>query len=451
MAGSLLEGFVKDEIISLSFQIIIWGIRLQQDASSVKRDLRWILLCLFWFCREDLQLGILRTLPYRWVFICSFLACIVFLGVSRRRRIRRGISQPWVGREGDTAQNHHAKLSLKPLVFPCRTSHTRFFPQKHSFSYSYLFVGVPVGFKGSAGFLLSADNGSKAAKSWFHIEPTDYLSRGNDNLGLQGKLHLYLKSQVSGESSCKSALLRNFQGEDAADYPSAYLVTAPRFLGYSFNPVSFWYLYSSQGTLAAMILEVNNTFDEKRIYFLKSQKNKDIRLRSESENSVVENVDSEITLPQGGNLRNEDGSVPSTKEETGNFSSSKFKSIWAKDFHVSPFNSRKGNYALSADDPFSPSLSGNGGINNTITLTSSKNHVKLIARIFSTQPSLDPSSLGLMEEVKMVASWWWVGFVTFPRILREAAKLFFQKRLHVWYRPEVLKGSIGRRETHDEK
>lgn len=26
------------------------------------------------------------------------------------------------------------------------------------------------------------------------------------------------------------------------DYPTVYLITAPRFLGYQFNPVSFWYV-----------------------------------------------------------------------------------------------------------------------------------------------------------------------------------------------------------------
>jgi DUF1365 family protein len=46
------------------------------------------------------------------------------------------------------------------------------------------------------------------------------------------------------------------------------LITAPKLLGYSFNPVSFWYLYSADRKLSAMILEVNNTFDERHIYFL---------------------------------------------------------------------------------------------------------------------------------------------------------------------------------------
>ncbi|KAL8652731.1 MAG: hypothetical protein Q9210_002507 [Variospora velana] len=237
-------------------------------------------------------------------------------------------------------------------------------------------------------------------RSWFGIQASDYLERGNENLGLRGKLHGYLKSQ----------------GEDAHDYPYAYLVTAPRFLGYSFNPVSFWYLYNEEKQLRAMILEVNNTFDERRMYLLKDSTSKD----SDESWTIIEH-------PRG-----------------------RFRDTWSKDFHVSPFNSRKGSYALSAQDPFSPHLNGACKVDNTITLSSSKAQAKLIARVFSDQPSIDPTTLGSWARLRFIASWWWVGFVTFPRIVREAGKLFFRRKLHVWYRPEVLRDSIGRHATEDE-
>ena len=92
---------------------------------------------------------------------------------------------------------------LRPLVFPCRTTHTRFFPKKHSFSYSYLFVGIPVGWRGSVGSFFSADLKSLSLKDlrqkqgWLSIESADYLNRGDNVYGLQGKLDSYLRSQVS--------------------------------------------------------------------------------------------------------------------------------------------------------------------------------------------------------------------------------------------------------------
>ena len=93
--------------------------------------------------------------------------------------------------------------SLRPLVFPCRTTHTRLFPKKHSFSYSYLFVGIPVGWRGSIGSFLSADLESLPSKDhgqnhgWLSVESADYLDRGDNIHGLQGKLDSYLRSQVS--------------------------------------------------------------------------------------------------------------------------------------------------------------------------------------------------------------------------------------------------------------
>ncbi|KAL8954704.1 MAG: hypothetical protein Q9183_006972, partial [Haloplaca sp. 2 TL-2023] len=56
-----------------------------------------------------------------------------------------------------------------------------------------------------------------------------------------------------------------------------------------------------------MILEVNNTFDERRMYFLKN-------LNPDEQNQV---------------------------ETTTDPPKPKFKTTWPKDFHVSPFNSRK--------------------------------------------------------------------------------------------------------------
>lgn len=129
---------------------------------------------------------------------------------------------------------------------------------------------------------------------------------------------------------------------------------------------------------------------------------------------------------------------------------SRFTDIWMKDFHVSPFNSSKGSYALKAQDPF-PYVSYDAPkIDNTITLKSSKDHAKLVARLYCTGNAIDPDKLGLFGILQFISSWWWVGLVTFPRILRQAFKLHFVRKLNVWYRPEVLTSSIGRLPTASE-
>ena len=188
-----------------------------------------------------------------------------------------------------------------------------------------------------------------------------------------------------------------------------------------------------------MILEVNNTFDERRMYFLKDAEPEDGDFGDKNGNLVPGEESHNVSPDQNFPVQNSPG---------------RFASSWKKDFHVSPFNSRKGAYSLSAIDPFFPYLSSGAGaalVNNVITLSSSKQHSKLIARVFSSSDSVDPYKLRGWGTFKFIAAWWWVGFVTFPRIVREAGKLFFRRKLHVWYRPEVLKDSIGRSETEDEK
>ncbi len=47
-----------------------------------------------------------------------------------------------------------------------------------------------------------------------------------------------------------------------------WLQTFPRVLGYVFNPVSFWFCHRTDGTLRAVLCEVNNTFGERHCYLL---------------------------------------------------------------------------------------------------------------------------------------------------------------------------------------
>jgi DUF1365 family protein len=385
---------------------MLWSVRSLYDLNAVVKDEGLILACLIWR-----NLGVLfdvlgRVSNANIAIVVGFSTALLFLA------LHRSWTHPTNGQRGQGRQKIEkpSNSTLKPLLLPCRTSHTRFFPKKHSFSYSYLFVGIPIGWQGAVKSVISADHKllrsdePDSRRGWFSVEAEDYLDRGSHPGGLRGKLHAYLQSQKIKPEK----------------YPYAYLVTAPRFLGYSFNPVSFWYLYSKQHELKAMILEVNNTFDERRMYFMDGDS---------SHNATYEN---------------------GTHHDESEDKTAKFTYSWPKDFHISPFNSRKGSYSLAAIDPFSTHRTGNANVSNAVTLFSSKGHPKLVARVYSTNTAIDPESLTRLQFFRFVLNWWWVGLVTFPRILREAFKLFFQMKLHVWYRPEVAKTSIGRTETKEE-
>lgn len=97
-----------------------------------------------------------------------------------------------------------------PMLFPGQTTHRRFFPKKHHFSYSYLMVGVPVPWQGSVGSMLSVDTESISSSwwsyfslystrkkdAWFTVNADDYMSRRAIKGGLRAKLDEYLIEQV---------------------------------------------------------------------------------------------------------------------------------------------------------------------------------------------------------------------------------------------------------------
>lgn len=131
--------------------------------------------------------------------------------------------------------------------------------------------------------------------------------------------------------------------------------------------------------------------------------------------------------------------------------SPKFSKSWPKDFYVSVFNSRAGSYSLNTNDALYPKMSGVGDINTTITLSSSSGSPKLIARLFSTEPGIDPSTMTVVQKVKFLASWWWVGLATFfPRTVFQALFILFKKKLPWAFRPEPRKDTLPRKADENE-
>ena len=185
----------------LSSAILPYLLRWKVDYDGAKYDFQWTALLSAWMYRRSLVNLATNTpalvLRYPlWGFIGAFLLSLLNFKYFLSTRESRNGNAALSGNHGD----------LRPLVIPSRTSHTRLFPEKHSFSYSYLLVGIPIGWRGSLGSLLSADldsienDGLRPRKGWFSVEATDYLHRGDDVHGLSGKLGTYLQTQVPKKS-----------------------------------------------------------------------------------------------------------------------------------------------------------------------------------------------------------------------------------------------------------
>ncbi len=170
------------------------------------------------------------------------------------------------------------------------------------------------------------------------------------------------------------------------------LVTAARWLGYVFNPVSFHFAFAADGALRFATAEVNNTFGEKHVYMLGEQ--------------------ARLPAPEA-----PPGTPAREKTETWRFTT-------AKAFHVSPFNDMTGEYRFRFADPrerldLGVELYREGELAFTARLWSDAAGEPLGDRQLLRQLARHPLQPGM----------------TYPRILRHALALRRRKGLRVHAKP----------------
>jgi DUF1365 family protein len=125
-----------------------------------------------------------------------------------------------------------------------RVWHRRLRPVEHAFSHASYFLLLPMRtLRGEAGTALRRNR--FGALSFFDRDHGD---------GREDALAWF-------EELLSSEHIDDADGE-------VWLQTFPRVLGYAFKPVSFWYALRRDGTLAAVVAEVNNTFGERHCYLL---------------------------------------------------------------------------------------------------------------------------------------------------------------------------------------
>ncbi|MCU0967003.1 MAG: DUF1365 domain-containing protein [Burkholderiaceae bacterium] len=84
-----------------------------------------------------------------------------------------------------------------------------------------------------------------------------------------GLLAFHDRDHGDGRSDALAWLDELLHAEGITDADGeVWLQTYPRVLGYVFKPVSFWHCERADGSLAAIVAEVNNTFGERHCYLL---------------------------------------------------------------------------------------------------------------------------------------------------------------------------------------
>ncbi|MDP2000222.1 MAG: DUF1365 domain-containing protein [Rhodoferax sp.] len=126
--------------------------------------------------------------------------------------------------------------------------HARLKPTRHAFAYDTYFLMLPMRSLERQGPGALARN-RWAALSFYDADHGD--ARGPAQGGALGWLDELLHSEDIFDAT----------GE-------VWLHCYPRVLGFAFKPVSFWYCHTPDGTLRAVVVEVNNTFGERHCYLL---------------------------------------------------------------------------------------------------------------------------------------------------------------------------------------
>ena len=84
-----------------------------------------------------------------------------------------------------------------------------------------------------------------------------------------GLISFFDRDHGDGREDSLAWLEELLAGEGVRDPTGeVWLHCYPRVLGFTFKPVSFWYCHREDGTLAAVVVEVNNTFGERHCYLL---------------------------------------------------------------------------------------------------------------------------------------------------------------------------------------
>ncbi len=134
----------------------------------------------------------------------------------------------------------------RPLLGLGSVRHTRLRPAPNDFRYPVFFLMLPMRAlaQGSAALPIPRNRGGWM--SFFDVDHGD------------------------GSGDCLQWMEQLLRAQGIVADGEIWLQTFPRVLGYVFNPVSFWYCHHADGSLAAIVAEVNNTFGERHCYLLQA-------------------------------------------------------------------------------------------------------------------------------------------------------------------------------------
>ncbi|GMU54006.1 MAG: hypothetical protein AMXMBFR33_31520 [Candidatus Xenobia bacterium] len=237
---------------------------------------------------------------------------------------------------------------MRSLIYHGHVSHVRFTPVKHGFRYPIYAYCLDLDELPSINSPLFGYNRLRVSSFY----DTDYLERGPGTL--------------------RQKLAGHLQSHGLGGVHRIQLITSARYLGYVFNPVSFYYCWDAADQLVGCLAEVNNTFGERFLYVLKEAR------------EPLKGMLARYTVP--------------------------------KEFYVSPFNAIEGDYDFHFSDP-------RERLDIQIHILD-RGKVLFRSALTGRPRELSPGNhLGTLLHYPVTAA------MTVPRIMWQAAKLHYRKGL----------------------
>jgi cyclopropane-fatty-acyl-phospholipid synthase len=247
---------------------------------------------------------------------------------------------------------------MRSQILTGEVNHCRFKPVLHSFDYPAFCLLVDLDELNSLSKLYPVFGYNR--RSMLSLWDKDYA--GKENGTIKEKMLKLIKDEGLNYNISRISL-----------------VTTPRYFGYVFNPVSFYYCYDQQDKLVAFVSEVHNTFAEAHFYILKTDS------------------------PQNEGLYR--------------------RLSFSKEFYVSPFFDTKGEYEILVKE-------GEDQVDVKISL------FKESECVFNAKLLCNGGKLTRKNLIKTAISYPLNIWLTSWRIHKHAIKLYFQKKLFVYLKPE---------------
>ena len=138
---------------------------------------------------------------------------------------------------------------MESAIYTGSVRHRRFSPNRHEFDFPLFMVWLDVDKLDE--LMRISPFASRNRFNWVSYDDRDHF--GDPSLTLRERLNADALADGIDVSKCQ-----------------IFMLTHLRYLGYNFNPVSFFYCFDSSGRIEAVLAEVNNTFGETKNYWLDS-------------------------------------------------------------------------------------------------------------------------------------------------------------------------------------